>query len=59
MVSVCEIVAPEPAVAPVMPPVTVPIVHAKLLGVLDVNPIFVVAPLQIEADGGVEIVGVG
>ncbi len=37
---------PVPAVAPVMPALTVPIVHAKLLGTLEVRLIFVTSPLQ-------------
>ena len=41
------IVEPEPALAPVMPPVIVPMVHVKLLGTLDVNVMFVDAALQI------------
>ena len=37
---------PEPAVAPVMPPEIVPIVHEKVLGVLAVSVIFGDVPLQ-------------
>jgi hypothetical protein len=39
-------VDPEPALAPVIPPVTVPTVHVKLLGVLEVKAIFGLDPLQ-------------
>lgn len=59
LLSVCAIVAPDPAVAPVMPPVMVPIVHVKLLGALAVRPILVVAPLQIAAVFAVVTTGVG
>ena len=40
------ITAPELALAPVMLPVIVPSVHAKLLGALDVNTIFGLVPLH-------------
>ena len=41
------IVLPDPGlVYPMMPPVTVPTVHAKLLGALAVNAIFVFVLLQ-------------
>jgi hypothetical protein len=53
------IVAPELALAPVMPPVIVPIVHAKLLGALDVKVIFGPVPLQIPAVGELVTIGVG
>jgi hypothetical protein len=42
-------VAPDPGVAPVIPPVTVPIVHANILGAVAVKPILVAVPLQIAA----------
>jgi hypothetical protein len=53
------IVAPELALAPVMPPVIVPIVHAKLLGALDVKVIFGPVPLQMLAAAELVTVGVG
>ena len=42
-------VEPELALAPVIPPVIVPIVHAKLLGILAVNGIFGPVPLHVIA----------
>jgi uncharacterized protein Usg len=45
-VSVWLIVAPASALAPMMPPVFVPIVQLKLPGVLDVKAMFVLVPLQ-------------
>jgi hypothetical protein len=56
---VCAIVAPLPAVAPVMPPVTVPIVQVKVLAALAVNAMFVAVPLQIAAVFAVVTAGVG
>lgn len=53
------IVVPDPAVAPVMPPVMVPIVHAKLLGAVAVSAMFVFEPLHIVLVAGVVIEGVG
>jgi hypothetical protein len=52
-------IVPEFALAPVMPPVIVPIVQEKLLGTLDVNAIFGPVPLQILAVAGLVTVGVG
>jgi hypothetical protein len=40
-------VLPLPAVAPVIPPVTVPIVHANVLGAVAVSEMFGPVPLQI------------
>ena len=37
---------PDPGIAPVILPVMVPIVQAKLLGKLEVKAIFVLIPLQ-------------
>jgi hypothetical protein len=51
--------APAPAVAPVMPPVTVPIVHVKLLGALDVKLMLVALPLQIDFVAAFVTAGVG
>jgi hypothetical protein len=50
---------PVPAVAPVIPPLTVPIVHANVLGVLAVRLMFGFPPLQILVAGGVVIDGIG
>ncbi len=52
-------VAPELAIAPVMLPVIVPIVQAKLLGVPDVNEIFGLVPLQILFVAALVTVGIG
>ncbi len=52
-------VAPEPALAPVMPPVIAPIVQAKLLGTLDINVIFGLVPLQVLAVGELVTIGSG
>ena len=52
-------VVPELALAPVMPPVIVPMVQAKLLGALDVKVIFGLVPLQVLAVAGLVTVGVG
>jgi len=53
------IVLPEFGVAPVIPPVTAPIVHAKVLGVLAVNAIFGPVPLQVLAVAVFVTAGVG
>jgi hypothetical protein len=53
------IVLPDPAAAPVMLPVIVPIVHAKLLGALAVNAMFGLVPLQVLAVLAVVTAGVG
>ena len=52
-------VPPEPALAPVMPPVMIPIVQVKLLGVLEVNVIFGPVPLHVLAVGEFVTVGLG
>ena len=52
-------VVPELALAPVMPPVIVPMVQAKLLGALDVKLIFEPVPLQELAVAGLVTIGVG
>jgi hypothetical protein len=49
LVRVWLMVLPDPALAPVMPPVIVPIVHANVLGALEVSVIFGPVALQIEA----------
>ena len=50
---------PEPSLAPVMPPVMVPIVQVKLLGTLAVRLTFGPVPLQVAAVLGVVTTGVG
>ena len=57
--SVCAMVAPDPAVAPVMPPVIVPIVQVNVLAALAVRPILVVPLLQIAAVLAVVTTGLG
>ena len=52
-------VPPEPALAPVMPPVMMPIVQVKLLGVLEVNVIFGPVPLHVLAVGAFVTAGFG
>jgi hypothetical protein len=60
LVSVCAIVLPEPALAPVIPPAIVPIVHANELGAVAVKGIFVAVLLQIAAVAGTPVIaGVG
>ena len=53
------IVPPDPALAPVILPVIVPMVHAKLLGTLEVNVIFGPVPLQVLAVAALVTAGVG
>ena len=50
---------PLPAVAPVMPPVTVPTVQLKVLAMFEVSEMFVALPLQIVAVDEVVTVGFG
>lgn len=57
--SVCAIVAPDPDVAPVMPPLMVPTVQVNVLAVVAVNAMLVVPPLQIAAVFAVVTTGVG
>jgi hypothetical protein len=52
-------VLPDPAVAPVIPPVIVPIVHAKLLAADAVREIFGEVLLQIDTVAGLVTAGVG
>jgi hypothetical protein len=59
LVSVWLIVPPLPAVAPVIPPVIVPMVHAKFAGALEVSVIPVELPVQIEVDAELVTAGVG
>ena len=57
--NVCAIVDPLPGVAPVMPPVIFPMVHANVLVALAVNGMLVAVPLHIVADVAVVTTGVG
>jgi hypothetical protein len=50
---------PDPAAAPVIPPVMVPKVHENVLGTVATNDKFASAPLQIIAEGGFTIAGSG
>jgi hypothetical protein len=59
LTSVCAIVAPLPALAPVMPPVIVPTVHVNVLAAVAVNPMLPVLPLQIAEVFAVVTTGVG
>jgi len=52
-------VAPDELLAPVIPPVIVPIVHAKLLGALAVRAIFGPVPLQVLAVAALVTAGIG
>jgi hypothetical protein len=52
-------VDPEPEDAPEIPPIIVPIVHAKPQGAEAVSAIFGLAPLQVFAVSELVIVGVG
>jgi hypothetical protein len=60
LVRVCAIVFPLPAVAPVIPPVMVPMVQAKVLGAVAVSGMFVTSLLQMETAAGTPVtIGVG
>ena len=52
-------VVPEPALAPVTPPVIVPIVQEKLLGAVALKLILILLPLQMMAVLGVTTTGIG
>lgn len=52
-------VAPVPGVAPVIPPVIVPIVQLKVLAAVATSAILVVPPLQMAAVLAVVTTGVG
>jgi hypothetical protein len=58
-VSVWLIELPDPAVAPVIPPVTVPTVQANVLGALAVNAIEGLPPLQTDVVAALVTAGVG
>jgi hypothetical protein len=53
------IVEPVLALAPVIPPVIVPTVQAKVPGMLDVRAIFGLVPLQAAAVGALVTMGLG
>lgn len=57
LVSTWLMVAPEPELVPVIPPVMVPIVHAKVLGTLAVKVILGLVPLQVLAAAAFVIAG--
>ena len=59
LVSIWLMVAPKPALAPVMLPEIVPIVHVKLLCAVAAKIIFGLVPLHIVAVVAVVIVGTG
>jgi hypothetical protein len=60
LISVWAIVLPEAALAPVIPPVIVPIVQANVLGAVAVKGIFVAVLLHIAAVAGTPVIaGVG
>jgi hypothetical protein len=59
LVSVWLMVDPDPALAPVIPPFTAPIVHAKLLGALAVSAMFGPVPVQIDVADALVTAGVG
>ena len=59
LVNTCAIVEPEPALAPVIPPVIVPSVHVNVLAALEVRAILVVAPLHTVVVLGVVTLGFG
>lgn len=52
-------VAPKPALAPVIPPDIAPIVQVKVLGTEAVRTMFGPEPLQVEAVGELVIIGAG
>ncbi len=59
LVSVWLIVVPDPLLAPVIPPVMVPTVQVKVLGVVADNEMFGPLPLQVDAVLAVVTAGVG
>ena len=59
LVSVCAMVAPDPADAPVIPPVMAPIVQVNVLGAVAVRAMLVAVPLQIDAVLAVVTAGLG
>ena len=60
LVSVCAIVLPVPALAPVMLPVIVPMLQLNVLGAVAFNGIFVAVLLQIATAEGTPVTsGIG
>jgi hypothetical protein len=59
LVNVWLIVLPEPALAPVILPVMAPIVHANVLGALDVSEMLGFVPLQMAIVAAFVTAGVG
>ena len=59
LVSVWSMMFPDPALAPVMPPVIVPIIQVKVLGMEAVKIIFDSVPLQVVAVAEVVTAGAG
>lgn len=59
LVSVWFSVVPDPALAPVMLPDTVPMVHVNVLGTLAVSGILGLVPVQIEAVAALVTTGLG
>jgi hypothetical protein len=60
LLKVCAIVLPLPALAPVIPPVMVPIVQANVLGAVAASGMFVAVLLQIATVEGTPVTtGVG
>jgi hypothetical protein len=58
-VKVWLMVLPVPALAPVIPPLIVPIVHANVLGALEVSAIFGLVALHIDNTDPFVTAGVG
>ena len=59
LVSTWLIEDPEPLLAPVIPPLMAPIVHEKLLAVLEVSVMFVPVPEQIALVAAAVTTGLG
>jgi len=59
LVSVWLMVGPDPALAPVMPPVIVPTIQEKVLGMDAVRAIFRFAPLQVLTVAKLVPIGLG
>lgn len=59
LVSVWLIIEPDPAEAPVIEPVLVPMVQVKLLGALEVRLMFGPVPLQMETAELLVTTGIG
>jgi hypothetical protein len=59
LVNTWLIVFPEPALAPVMPPLMAPMVHVKELAALEVSAMLGLVALQIDTADGLVTAGVG